>query len=280
MPSLGTFCCTAAAAISITIATSTGAMAAGDSDFEADAEASNDTVSTWVIADQAGSEVAGYSSGSGGSTWVCSYYAITAVPGSTETSTVDWSEPIWQPPTDLYSALVCRLDGEIVHSEVLFFDPGDPLAGMGGAERARDQALASLVLPEPTIELSPPRDAEHLVGLPSWYSVATPWTTDDESASLGGVTSTVTATPVAVSWDPGDGSDVIVCSGPGDAWVAGEDPTCGHTYTDSGTFTLTAMIEWDVAWQATTGVGGPLAPLTTTSTWPVTVRQAQAVLGG
>src|SRR5690606_5110301 len=100
------------------------------------------------------------------------------------------------------------------------------------------------------------------------------------SAQLGVVTSTVTATPTTFTVDPGDGAVPVTCDGPGVPWHPDADgpPSCGHTYTTSGTYTVTATITWDVAWTSTTGQGGPLDDLVTSASVAVTAEQRQAVL--
>jgi hypothetical protein len=104
------------------------------------------------------------------------------------------------------------------------------------------------------------------------------------------VTATVFATPVEVTWDPGDGSDPVTCTGPGRGSApepGGEDATCAVVYAHrstagsagaDGTWPLTATVTWAVRWEATTGTGGVLEPVTRTTTVPVRVVEAQAVL--
>jgi hypothetical protein len=186
------------------------------------------------------------------------------------------------PADGQYVALVC-LDagGEIVHTDALFYTPADPLAGIGAAYRAMELAREQIVLLEPQIATSPPAGAFQLVGLPTYLSVGAAWATAEQTATVGAVSSTVTATPVEVAWEPGDGSPAVTCATGGST----DQPDCAHTYihsssdADGGTYALTATITWEVTWSATTGEGGALEPVTRTATIPVTVQQAQAVLG-
>jgi hypothetical protein len=46
----------------------------------------------------------------------------------------------------------------------------------------------------------------------------------------------------------------------------------------SGTWPTRSTWEWAVTYSSSTGAGGSLAPLTTTSTQPVTVREIQALV--
>ena len=85
-----------------------------------------------------------------------------------------------------------------------------------------------------------------------------------EDGDGAGGSVTATATPVSVTWRPGDGS-TVTCHGAGTPYTSADDPAapspdCGHTYTRSsagqpgGAFTATATITWDVAWQGAGGV--------------------------
>lgn len=161
-------------------------------------------------------------------------------------------------------------------------------AAVRGHRRPADAALLArelLPLPDPDIVTSPPTNRPQLVGIETWFRVGEAWRTFSASASLGGVTATVTATPILVTWDPGDGAPAITCDGPGvgfDATRPDLESDCAHTYrhhTPAGsTIPLTATITYDVAWTATGGRGDMLDPVTRTSTVALTVDQAQAVV--
>jgi hypothetical protein len=208
-----------------------------------------------------------------GGTWTCHYYANLG--GEIDGGAFD--DPI-APTPGQYVALICLDDaGQVVHTAALYYEPGDPLGGIAAAYRAMELARERLVLDPPAIATSPPSGSFQLVGLPSYLSVGDAWATRSETASIGAVSSTVTATPVEVRWDPGDGSGAITCSGPGSTAA----PECTHTYIRSSggaTFDLTATITWEVAWTSTTGEGGALEPVTRTATLPVAVQEAQALI--
>ena len=66
------------------------------------------------------------------------------------------------------------------------------------------------------------------------------------------------------------------------------DTTCGHVYTrpstgrPGGGYTITATVTYDVTWSAT-GPGlaiddRPLGPIIGTGTYPIVIREAQAVI--
>ncbi|MGY0234030.1 hypothetical protein [Longispora urticae] len=78
----------------------------------------------------------------------------------------------------------------------------------------------------------------------------------------------------------GDGSTVN-CGGPGTAWTtavgpSASSPTCGHTYTRAGTYTLTATVTWDVSWTGG-GTSGTVPALTTTASLTLVVVESQAL---
>ena len=148
------------------------------------------------------------------------------------------------------------------------------------AELAR-QASARLALPALVISLNPAPPRAQLVALPTWVWVNPgSWHPRSATASVPNLSITATATPVALVVSPGDGS-LVTCRGPGTAWAFDRDPntaspTCGHTYTKPGRFTLTATATWTVTW-AGGGQNGNVPDLVTTTTQMVTVVEAQAL---
>ena len=128
--------------------------------------------------------------------------------------------------------------------------------------------------------------------LQTWFYVpAQQWRVLRVSATAGGITATATARPVALELDPGDGTGVVSCVGPGRAWVFGVDKNfdvapggCSHAYRRSsygspdGMVTARYAIRWRVSWTATGGASGVLADVVTTSTVRYAVAEAQAVV--
>jgi len=125
------------------------------------------------------------------------------------------------------------------------------------------QAIGQAALVNPTIVLNPQGD--QVVNLATWLAVQPgQWSTVVASATAGGVTTSVTATPEAVLWNLGDG-DSITCPGPGVVYdpsePASEQSTyCGYVWPESsadapgGVFEVTATIEYEVT---TAVVGAP-----------------------
>lgn len=144
------------------------------------------------------------------------------------------------------------------------------------------QAAAELQLANPVIGSSPVPGSPELIGVPMWvWAGASSWSPRSATATAAGVSVTATAIPVSAVWSFGDGTS-ITCEGPGTVYSPADgastsSPTCGHTYTQVGQFTLTATITWNVTW-AGAGQAGQLAGLTTTATEPVTVERSNAVV--
>ncbi len=93
-------------------------------------------------------------------------------------------------------------------------------------------------------------DAMALVGLPVWLWVDDPSarTWGPRTISAGGVSMTARAEKVV--WELGDGAKVSC--GKGTEWTYGvgekPSPTCGHTYTEQGRYTVEATSHWVATW--------------------------------
>jgi len=157
------------------------------------------------------------------------------------------------------------------------------------------QAYGELTVPNPVAKRSPPEnnsDPQYggqsytWVGL--WtYVWAGEWQSYARTVELRGVSATVTATPTALVFDPGDGSAPVTCDGPGRPWteVDGSNPPsaggCGYMYravTPNGPLTATTSIQWSVAWTSNVGAGGTFPVLTTQSASSLLVEQIQVVI--
>ena len=167
---------------------------------------------------------------------------------------------------------------------------GAPAAGPGPPDPAVLAALArqTLGLPSPVICSSPAQNALQLTNLPTWLWInPAEWVPHSKTATVPGESVTATATPVSVTWHPGDGS-TVTCQGAGTPYTSADNPAaaspdCGHTYTASsagqpaGAFTATATITWDVTWHGAGGAGGALPPLFTTAAAAFRVAESQAL---
>lgn len=119
-----------------------------------------------------------------------------------------------------YYFITCKIPGPGVSSSlelrIRWIPDSEPVDPRALAEDAR----ASLRLEKPTLRTSPAPD-RLLVNLPTWLSVgAADWGPRTATASLNGVSATVTATPIRVVYRMGDGDagtrgDQAVCDGQG-----------------------------------------------------------------
>ncbi|MEV0453703.1 hypothetical protein [Catellatospora methionotrophica] len=187
-------------------------------------------------------------------------------------------------PGAWYSRNCAFAGGGMGNSQVWFADSDAPGAGPLIAT-----ALAALRPPVPAVRVNPGPPAVPIVHVPTWLWVdAVTWQPSRATASTGGASITATATPVSVTWLPGDGSR-LVCAGPGLAWSGGDplgSSACSHTYTRAsaslpgGTFALQATVTWDVTW-AGAGMSGAAGTVTTTTTVPLVVAEVQGLnVGG
>jgi hypothetical protein len=151
------------------------------------------------------------------------------------------------------------------------------------------QALNRTPLPPPDMDMAPGGNIPQLVNLATflWINPAQ-WVPQTASASAGGVTSTVTATPERVVWDMGQG-DSVTCEGPGLPYEPNlpddaQPSDCKFTYRASSanrpdkTFIVRATIEYHVTWSASGAAGGgDLGISRRSSTTPVRVAELQAL---
>jgi len=224
-----------------------------------------------------------YRSSGGGPTWTCHYFAVKLVEGTTPDIGIDVAKGPIIPELDQLVALTCFVGGNQVHQEIFPFDPAAPFGTVNVAADAALLARELLPLPDPDVRTSPPVGRPQLVGVTTWFRVDTAWQTFSATATLGGVSATVTATPVQVVWDPGDGTAPITCDGPGNAFDPARPGTvsdCAHTYLrrTAADHALTATLTYDVAWTATDGSADVLDPVTRSTTVAVAVNEAQALV--
>jgi hypothetical protein len=151
--------------------------------------------------------------------------------------------------------------------------------------------LAKKQVPKPSASFAP-ATSQGIVQVGTWFWVTgASWQPVTARASIPGLTTTVTATPVTLRFSPGDGkygTGDVSCTGPGPVWTApagDETPSpCQYTYhhasslSRSGTWPASVSIDWDVRWTATSGEGGSLGSLTTTSAYAMRVGELEAVV--
>lgn len=158
------------------------------------------------------------------------------------------------------------------------------------------RALKLLTIPSPTIGRYPagtlndgrPYTVVHAF---TWY-----WTSRDSfqtrtaTASAGGLSSTVTVSPSALTFDPGNGSAAVSCTGPGTAWQqrdgawAPSPDGCDYQYPYSSIHEpnreviATYGIDWKITWSSNNGATGTLPDMTTTAKSTFAVAEAESVV--
>jgi hypothetical protein len=144
----------------------------------------------------------------------------------------------------------------------LAIPPADDPATL--AEHAR--LTLHLPIPAATVHTGP-----NVVGWPTWLWLdPQSWRPESTTASAGGQTATVTATPTLAVWQTGD-TLAELCTGPGTGWPAGTDPAkpspdCGHLYAQAPTdAAITVTVLWTVV-ASSNGTDIRLPALSTTTT--------------
>ena len=155
-------------------------------------------------------------------------------------------------------------------------------------EELARRATNRLPLPLPSPEFDPSRPSSAgpatLVNIPTWFWVEG-WEPVRQRTQAGAVWAEVVATPVAATWDPGDGSPVVRCAGPGTAWSAdASESTCQHTYVRSSAgepaniYTGRVTVTWRVSWQGSGGRAGTLPLMERQMEFPIAVFERQTVV--
>lgn len=168
-------------------------------------------------------------------------------------------DPVWEGRTE-GAIFTCLVAGGFAFGMPIYVwlptatPPPDPRVLAVQAVNSMNLGSVSIgIVPEPT------PGSVGIIGLPVWLWVANPGPSItgpiSRSASAGGYTVTANAALDRIAYTMGDGTTVI-CHGPGtpyqDSYGRAPSPTCGHTYTKQGTYTVTATSFWVINW---TGIG-------------------------
>jgi hypothetical protein len=239
-----------------------------------------------VVVGRSGTVASWEGSGSGsGPRLACGYYDVVAKVSESGADNVDWDGGPADPVVGGPYVLACFAGEQLVQSRITLFDPSDPLGGIAATERAIEEARRQLELPLPEPALNPP--GAQLVGVPTWLWLQGTWQGASASAAVGSVTSTVTARPVQATWDLGDGTTLTCDAGtPYDPSrsAAEQDSSCTHVFTTAtsrrpgGAQTISVTVSYEVSWQANTGAGGALEGVSRTTSIPIVVEEAQALI--
>jgi len=139
-----------------------------------------------------------------------------------------------------------------------------PASGTGPTPReVAELAIDQMQLKAIDIGITPEPGADSigLVGMPVWLWAKEPYSHTygpaTASASAGGITVTATARVHEITWDMGDGTEVV-CRTVGTPYRPSfgkrESPDCGHVYDKSsshqpdGKYTVTATSDWVISW--------------------------------
>lgn len=217
---------------------------------------------------------------SGGGDVVCRYYDE----GSGEPVN-PWSLPEVTHGHQVQIARMCddALTGEYIVSDVIIVTP--PLVPQADPGDLAVMARSRLPLPLPAARMSP--DGDQTVNLESWLWVEN-WETQTRSATAGGVTSVVVATPVEQRWTFGSPSEKKVCSDAGRPYDLSRQPSeqstnCSYTFRHSSAgqpgdaYRVTVTLVWHVTWTSNIGASGDLGFVSRTSTIPTRVAEHQAL---
>ncbi|MEW9532870.1 hypothetical protein [Microbispora sp. NPDC049125] len=168
--------------------------------------------------------------------------------------------------------------------------PGDPAAPAVTPEMLMEQALRQLKPPVPRIATAPPRGRDGLVGLPHlFWAERSQWHSISTRAASGPVWAEVTATPATMVIRPGAGQATATCKGPGTPYTASKDirgqrSSCSYLFTRSSAglpgsrYKVIVSIVWTATWTGSGGAGGTLAPMTTSTTFPLRIAEGQALI--
>jgi len=174
------------------------------------------------------------------------------------------------------------------------FPPGgmwDPRARyevtIGDPEELIRQALAVIYPTPPAVGTSPTPALNSMVGIETWLWLEGGASPATQTITDGPLSVTVRATPVGITWDPGDGGAVECSDGGANIGVA-DTNTCHHTYDQSSAglggdaYTVSANVEYEGSYTVTLfGVfagGSPnIGGATRVSSVALPVAEAQAI---
>ncbi len=162
------------------------------------------------------------------------------------------------------------------------------------------QAWGELTLPPPNPSRSPSgilKESGHpytVVNADTWF-----WTDPatfqpvSKTVTAGTVWGKATATPVSLTFTPGDGSHPVTCKGPGQVWQPNDQvwlppanpQGCSYQYPNSSLgvggddqVTATYTITWMVTWTGSDGTSGAFNGMQTQTASRFAVAEAQTVV--
>jgi hypothetical protein len=169
--------------------------------------------------------------------------------------------------------------------------PGDPDGPALTPEMLMEQALHLLKPPAPRIATAPPRGKNGYVGLRQFFwAEPAQWHAISKKAAAGSVWAEVTAAPSRLTIQPGAGQATLTCPGLGVPYDQDKSPDdqnieCTHLFTESSAglpgsqYQVRVSLVWSANWTGSGRSGGPLAPITTSTTFPLRIGEAPALVG-
>lgn len=166
--------------------------------------------------------------------------------------------------------------------------PGTPHAT---PEQLARQAWALIPVHEPKVLTAPPRGSTGLVGLDEWvYLAKGEWNPKHKRVETAGVWAEATARPQKMTVDPGGGLKPVTCDGPGTPYdpklpASRQKPSCAVKYLrpslgqgQGDAYRVTVTVTWSGTWRGSGGTGGTLPPITRSTSFPLRVAEAQALI--
>lgn len=227
--------------------------------------------------------------------WISYDVPDEAIPG-------DGNRQSWYaltPPEGQTTAVYRDCNGDL--RSMVMWVPEPEHGGAGdddGIFVARQEARARVEPAVPVFAVSP---EQAVVRFPTWLWLEEAyWQAASASATTpGGVTVTVEAVPVEVTWDLDEGSRV--CDGPGVPWselaeaayelqpetVRGSgNPACTFTFVnasstrESGVFDASVTVRWEFSWALNGADRGVFGSVEVSDSWELRVGEVQAVITG
>ncbi|MDF5759044.1 hypothetical protein [Spongiactinospora sp. TRM90649] len=151
-------------------------------------------------------------------------------------------------------------------------------------EKLARRAYKLIPITPPSVLTAPPRGRDGVVGLPHWFWLTGgQWAAKSKRVHAGGVWAEATATPQRMTITTGDGR-TLTCDGPGITYTDAlptdrQRSSCSHRYQrPADTYQVTVSVTWSGTWHGSRGTSGTLPPITRSSTFPVRVVEAQALV--
>jgi hypothetical protein len=196
----------------------------------------------------------------------------------------------WPPPKGSTWALMDCLGGKTGAGPQAVLLSAGTGAPQITPQQLLQQALSQLQIPTLRPSTAPPRGKDGLVGLPEWFWVPSGWHSRSVTVTAGPLFATAVASPVSLSFEPGNGQAAVSCRGPGAAYQAGKAAAlqrtrCSYIYDQpsygqpGNVFQASVVITWRVWWTGSGGAGGLLnAGLPVTFAFPLPVAQGEALV--